>query len=140
MVFDPEPRGGGGRWRGGRGWGGRRLTTETKQAFKTTEFWVFAAILTGLMVASWVIGEDWGGGGDDGDIFRADAAWRLAVVLTIGYLISRGLAKAGSREPYWEESGMNRETERTSVAERVGLGDGGETVGTGAGRGRGGQS
>ena len=103
MVFDPEPRGRRGM---GGGWGRRRFTTETKHALKTTEFWVFAAVLTALMIASYVIGDDESGGtsGDGGgDIFRADEAWRLATFLTIGYLISRGLAKAGSREPYWEE-------------------------------------
>jgi len=56
-------------------------------------------MLTALMVASWVIGDDDGGE----DIFRADEAWRYATFLTIGYLISRGLAKAGSREPYWDD-------------------------------------
>lgn len=100
MVFDPQPRGRRGM---GGGWGRRRLTTETKHALKTTEFWVFAAVITALMVASYVIGNDSGGTGGDDDIFRADEAWRLATFLTIGYLISRGLAKAGSREPYWEE-------------------------------------
>ncbi len=86
MAYEPGSAG------GPRGFA-RRLTTETKQAFKTTEFWVYAAILIALMVASLVIGDD---DGDD-DIDRADEAWRLAVFLTIGYLISRGLAKAGSR-------------------------------------------
>jgi hypothetical protein len=106
MVFDPKPRPGGARttgWSGG--WGrARRLTTETKQAFKTTEFWVFAAMLTALMVASWVIGDDDGGE----DIFRADEAWRYATFLTIGYLISGGLAKSGSCDPYWQD-GTNQE-------------------------------
>jgi hypothetical protein len=32
--------------------------------------------------------------------FGADRAWRYVIQLTVGYLISRGLAKAGSREPY----------------------------------------
>ena len=32
--------------------------------------------------------------------FGADHAWRYVTYLTVGYLISRGLAKAGSREPY----------------------------------------
>ena len=48
------------------------------------------------MIASYVIDEG-GGTGGEGDIFRADEAWRLATFMTIGYLISRGLAKAGSR-------------------------------------------
>jgi hypothetical protein len=34
------------------------------------------------------------------DYFRADRAWFYIVLLTIGYMVSRGLAKAGSREPY----------------------------------------
>jgi hypothetical protein len=36
------------------------------------------------------------GDGHD-DYFRADSAWFLVVLLTIGYLVSRDLAKAGSR-------------------------------------------
>jgi hypothetical protein len=34
------------------------------------------------------------------DYFRADKAWFYIVLLTIGYLVSRGLAKSGSREHY----------------------------------------
>jgi len=39
-------------------------------------------------------------GAEDGhdDYFRADRAWFFVVLLTIGYLISRGLAKSGSRD------------------------------------------
>jgi hypothetical protein len=36
------------------------------------------------------------------DYFRGDKAWLYVVILTIGYLLSRGLAKTGSREPYEE--------------------------------------
>ena len=32
--------------------------------------------------------------------FGADPAWRYVTYLTVGYMISRGLAKVGSREPY----------------------------------------
>ncbi len=31
--------------------------------------------------------------------FGADPAWRYVTYLTVGYMISRGLAKAGSRYP-----------------------------------------
>ena len=34
------------------------------------------------------------------DYFRADKAWWYITLLTIGYMIARGLAKSGSREPY----------------------------------------
>ncbi|WP_166785319.1 hypothetical protein [Cryobacterium sp. TMT2-17-1] len=36
--------------------------------------------------------------GDDGQGFGASSAWLSATLLTIGYMISRGLAKSGSRE------------------------------------------
>ena len=75
-----------------------RLTTETKQAFKTTEFWAFVGVLAGILVAAWIIDGD-----GAGDPFRADDAWRYVTFLTIGYMVSRGLAKAGSREPYWAD-------------------------------------
>ena len=40
------------------------------------------------------------------DRFAADKVWLYIAILTVGYMISRGLAKAGSREPYWEDSGQ----------------------------------
>jgi hypothetical protein len=46
--------------------------------------------------------DDNAGRGGGGDYFTADDAWRYITALTIGYMVSRGLAKAGSREPYWE--------------------------------------
>lgn len=36
---------------GGIGGFAQRLSTETKQAFKTTEFWAFVAVLIGLFIA-----------------------------------------------------------------------------------------
>ena len=88
-----------------------RLTTETKQAFKTTEFFAYLLTVAGVLIAAALIGEDDdragaggdNGGGDLGDYFRADEAWRLIAFLTIGYMIARGLAKAGSRDPYWAD-------------------------------------
>jgi hypothetical protein len=79
----------------------RRRTTETKAAFKTTEFIAYVVVTVGVLIASVVV--DGNGNGDNGaggDYFRADRAWLYIVLLTIGYLVSRGLAKAGSREPY----------------------------------------
>lgn len=34
------------------------------------------------------------------DVFNAHQVWLYATILTVGYMISRGLAKAGSREHY----------------------------------------
>jgi hypothetical protein len=77
-----------------------RLTTETKQAFKTTEFWAMVAIVAGILIASWII-DDGGGGGGDG--FPAVRAWLYVAIVGSAYIVSRGLAKAGSSEPYWAE-------------------------------------
>jgi hypothetical protein len=72
----------------------RRLSTETKAAFKTTEFFAFVAVLVGILVAAMVIDETDAGG------FGARQAWLYVTILTVGYMVSRGLAKSGSRDPY----------------------------------------
>lgn len=73
----------------------RRLTTETKSAFKTTELIVFVVSVLGVLIAAAVTDN-----GDDGQGFGASSAWLYVTLLSIGYMISRGLAKAGSRERY----------------------------------------
>jgi hypothetical protein len=82
-----------------------RLATETKQAFKTTEFWAMVALVAGILIASWVIGDDGDGGGAAaaGDAFTAQRAWLYVAIVGSAYMVSRGLAKAGSREPYWAD-------------------------------------
>jgi hypothetical protein len=75
-----------------------RRTTETKAAFKTTEFMAYLAVLAGILIAGLVI-DDAGAGG-----FGAQKVWLYSTILTVGYMISRGLAKAGSRDPYTHDS------------------------------------
>ncbi len=70
-----------------------RSATETKPAFKTTEFVVYLVAVVGVLVASALVGDSDG----RGDVFLADKAWFYVTLLTVGYLVSRGLAKAGSR-------------------------------------------
>ena len=74
-------------------------STETKASFKTTEFFAYIAILVAIFIAGAVTKA----GSNHNDVFRASQVWLYATVLSIGYMISRGLAKAGSREPYTEE-------------------------------------
>jgi hypothetical protein len=82
----------------------RRLVTETKQAFKTTEFWAMLGLIVAILVSAAVIK-----GGDDGtDQFIAKQAWLYVSILGAGYFISRGLAKSGSQQPYDEDSDTNR--------------------------------
>jgi hypothetical protein len=76
-----------------------RLMTETKQAFKTTEFWGMIAIVAGILIASWLVD-----GRDNGDAFPAVRAWLYVAIVASAYIVSRGLAKAGSSEPYWAEA------------------------------------
>lgn len=76
---------------------GRRLVTETKAAFKTTEFFAFIAVLAGILVAAAMVDESNAGG------FGAQHAWLYATILTVGYMVSRGIAKSGSHQPYDED-------------------------------------
>ena len=67
----------------------RRVSTETKAAAKTTELIAFVVVTVAMLIASQIV-----------DGFDAQHAWLYASLLTIGYMISRGLAKSGSRDFY----------------------------------------
>jgi hypothetical protein len=77
---------------------GRRLATETKASYKTTEFMAYVAVLAAILISAAVTK----GTGAHVDVFKASQAWLYITVLTAGYMISRGLAKSGSREAYDE--------------------------------------
>ena len=62
--------------------------TETKAAFKTTELIVYLVASALVLAAGLIV-----------DGFNATETWRYFTYLSIGYMISRGLAKAGSRNP-----------------------------------------
>ena len=78
-----------------------RLTTETKHALKTTEFWAMVGIVAGILIAAALVGQGDGNGNADVDAFPASRAWLYIAIVGAGYMVSRGLAKAGSRDPYW---------------------------------------
>ncbi len=90
-ITDPSA----GRYAGNRG---RRITTETKVSYKTTGLIAYVVAVIGVLVASALVD------GDEGN-FGAQEAWFYVTLLTIGYMISRGLAKAGSAEPFDDEHG-----------------------------------
>jgi hypothetical protein len=81
----------------------RRLTTETKHSSKTTELYAMVLAVAGILIACWYVGRD-----DANDPFRAEQAWLYVSIVVGAYLISRGLAKSGSREPYWDEHDRTR--------------------------------
>ena len=75
----------------------RRLTTETKHSSKTSELYAYVAVVVGILIAAALIK---GGDTEGTDEFIARQAWLYVSIVTAGYLVSRGLAKAGSRDPY----------------------------------------
>ena len=72
-----------------------RQGDETKPSWKTSELAVYLLSVIGVLIASNAVGD--GAANNGGDYFAADKAWWFITLLTVGYLISRGLAKAGSR-------------------------------------------
>lgn len=69
-----------------------RQEKETKHAFKTTEFWVYVLGVLALLLAGLIDDKDGSG-------FTAQDVWLYFTLLTVGYLLSRGIAKSGSRDP-----------------------------------------
>jgi hypothetical protein len=67
----------------------RRISTETKASVKTSEIIAYVAAVIGVLAAAQI-----------SDDFGAQDAWFYVTLLTIGYLVSRGLAKSGSRDFY----------------------------------------
>lgn len=80
-----------------------RLATETKAFFKTSEFFIWLAVTVGILLAANSIEGEEGGV----DFFNARHAWLFITILSAAYFVSRGLAKSGSRDPYWSDSGDN---------------------------------
>ena len=63
-----------------------RASDETKLSLKTTEFWAMAGIIVAILIASAV-----------SDSLGDVRAWTLVAAVGIGYMISRGLAKSGTK-------------------------------------------
>ena len=84
-----------------------RRTTETKAAFKTTELIAYVVTVIAVLIAAAVVDD---ASGQQVVAFDAKSAWLYVTILTAAYMISRGLAKSGSRDPYWDDddgSGRN---------------------------------
>ena len=63
-----------------------RTSDETKHSLKTTEFWAMAGVILAILIASAV-----------SDSLGDVRAWTLVAAVAIGYMISRGLAKSGTK-------------------------------------------
>lgn len=68
----------------------RRTFTEAKNGFKTSEFYAMLVAVAGILYATYV---------PDDSISGSDG-WRYAAWVVVAYIVSRGLAKLGTREPY----------------------------------------
>jgi hypothetical protein len=79
---------------------GVRRSTETKHSSKTSELYVWAAVTVGILIAAALIK---GGDTEGTDEFIARQAWLYVAIISAAYLVSRGLAKAGSRDPYTDD-------------------------------------
>jgi hypothetical protein len=70
---------------------------ETKLSLKTTEFWAMVGIIVAILIASAV-----------SDSLNDVRAWTLVAAVAIGYMLSRGLAKSGSKYAGGEDP-LNRD-------------------------------
>jgi len=72
---------------------GVRRFTETKAGIKTSEFLITLAFVGVVLLATYA---------DEDSLAREDG-WRFACFAVVAYIISRGLAKLGVREPYTDK-------------------------------------
>jgi hypothetical protein len=70
-----------------------RTFTETKAGFKTTELMLTVIAIAGILIATYVADAN----------LAANDGWRYASWVAVAYIVSRGLAKAGTREPYSDD-------------------------------------
>jgi hypothetical protein len=82
--------------------GATRRSTETKAAFKTTELIAYVAAVVAVLIAGMIVDESDAGG------LGGRQVWLYVTILTVGYMLSRGLAKSGSRDPYWDDDDSGR--------------------------------
>ncbi len=67
---------------------GNRPFAETKPFFMTSEFLAFLVVGAGVLIAAW-----------QADNLDAPRAWLITSIVTAAYIVSRGFAKSGTRDP-----------------------------------------
>lgn len=63
---------------------------ETKEFMRTSEFWTTIATIFGLMIAGLAL-----------DALDSPRVSLLVTIVAASYVVSRGVAKAGSAHPFW---------------------------------------
>jgi hypothetical protein len=79
----------------------RHTTRLTRPGWATTELIAYVVTVLGVLIASAVVGD---GDGPGRDYFGADQAWALITILTFGYMLSKGIAKAGKGGSQYDEN------------------------------------
>jgi hypothetical protein len=69
----------------------QQFPVETKPFFLTSEFWLSLAMIVGAAIAA-----------GTSESIDARLFWTLAAAITIGYVISRGIAKSGTKSRAWD--------------------------------------
>jgi hypothetical protein len=64
----------------------REVQDETKLSLKTTEFWAMLGVVVVILIATAI-----------SDSLNDVRAWTLVAAVAIGYMLSRGLAKSGTK-------------------------------------------
>ncbi len=70
-----------------------RLSTETKQFFKTSEWWIYVVVVLAILIAGNSIESD----GSGGDYFAADKVWLYITILTPAICSAGGSPRQVSR-------------------------------------------
>ena len=65
------------------------MSTETRRSFMTSEFWLTLIAAVAVVIAGY-----W----TDANL-RVNLAWALGIGVVAMYVLSRGIAKAGSKDP-----------------------------------------
>jgi hypothetical protein len=82
----------------------RQHTTRlTRPAWAGTELVAYVLTVLGILLASAVVG-DANGRAPGGDQFNAAQAWTLITILTFGYMLAKGIAKAGKGAGTYDEN------------------------------------
>ena len=67
----------------------QQSSTETRPSIRTSEFIVFVVTSLLIILAAYT-----------DEAFNVEHGWTLVAILGVGYMLSRGFAKSGTREPY----------------------------------------
>jgi hypothetical protein len=94
----------------------RPARAETRDFARTSEFWAVVVTALAIVIAGSVVGAN----GDNADVFRADKVWLYVTILIAAYVLSRGMAKAGTGSTETDRGPRHDDrSDRVPLADRV---------------------